>query len=146
MKTDPGERKEMKGHTSKFSARSEFRVAPIPAEKTFLLATIVYRASANLNCSPQTPWLWISRPRRIESDAISNACIQLARSWLNECVSSHAQCGHPTFLTGNWLTTRLIDVGDGATAPRLVDSSTIDRDLSGHQYVALSHCWDKEQP
>jgi hypothetical protein len=63
----------------------------------------------------------------------------LWRSWIDDCVGTHEQC-KPTDLT-QYTPTRLIDVGSGTAAPRLVESQE-----GSPEYVALSHCWGGSLP
>ncbi|KAI0534223.1 heterokaryon incompatibility protein-domain-containing protein [Xylaria digitata] len=90
---------------------------------------------------PQSPWPWISRPRKIESQALSDSFIDLASSWLDLCLSSHSKCSLSVSPSRGWLPTRLVDVGDEKTAPKLIKSSSLMASSIGYQYVALSHCW-----
>jgi hypothetical protein len=73
----------------------------------------------------------------VVEDPISEACSNVARSWLSACVGSHARCKQ---LSGNEIPTRLIDVGatDGSQRPRL---EKIAANSQGIPYVTLSHCW-----
>ena len=69
----------------------------------------------------------------------------LARRWVAECTSCHTSlCGTPRC---DGLPTRLIDVGDNVTDPKLVITAETDCIRSpGDQvlYVALSHCWGQQ--
>lgn len=68
------------------------------------------------------------------------ADIQLAKSWLNDCVGSHKIC--PKSLNSR-LPSRILDLGppEGTSDLRLlVNVNTYGR------YATLSHCWGKSQP
>jgi len=69
---------------------------------------------------------------------------QLARTWIDECISSHC---HPVE-TIPFQPTRLlyIDLVDGSYIVRLIHSSTASWNGSQAQYVALSYCWGGDQP
>ncbi|TVY82614.1 hypothetical protein LSUE1_G001372 [Lachnellula suecica] len=60
----------------------------------------------------------------------------LAKSWLEECFTSHEQCHK--LLMQRKLPARLIDVGDENRSPKLVLSAEI---LNKTRYLTLSHCW-----
>ncbi|KAL2060176.1 hypothetical protein VTL71DRAFT_9571 [Oculimacula yallundae] len=62
--------------------------------------------------------------------------IQLTRAWIEGC-ENHEDCRPPGI---PYLPTRLVHVGNSITAPRLVLSSTLNRDT---KYLTLSHCWGK---
>lgn len=69
----------------------------------------------------------------------------LARTWLNTCCESHAQCRSDSNgrLASNFqLPTRLLDIR--SNVPRLTETSNyiwVDRP----HYATLSHCWGTEQ-
>jgi hypothetical protein len=70
------------------------------------------------------------------------ADIQLAKSWLNDCVGSHKIC--PKSLNSR-LPSRILDLGSPegdltSDLRLLVNVNTYGR------YATLSHCWGKSQP
>ncbi|KAM7210750.1 HET domain containing protein [Rhypophila decipiens] len=72
---------------------------------------------------------------RLEQSLASPATFKIARSWLEECRSTHPSC---LSIQAPQLPTRVIDVGIGphsATA-RIFVPERIEAD-----YIALSHCW-----
>jgi hypothetical protein len=73
--------------------------------------------------------------RIIERRSNSDACFQLATSWLDDCIRSHSRCIRPS---NPRLPTRVIDVGssDGSIQPRLFETGS-----QRGKYLALSHCW-----
>ncbi|KAL5321062.1 hypothetical protein ACEPPN_011872 [Leptodophora sp. 'Broadleaf-Isolate-01'] len=72
--------------------------------------------------------------RPIAKRADSEACFDLIRSWMDECLVGH---GHfcPSSVISS-LPTRVIDVGNAETPPKVV----ITNGDSG-RWLALSHCW-----
>jgi hypothetical protein len=76
----------------------------------------------------------------VVEDPISEACSNVARSWLSACVESHARCKQLSEVSGNEIPTRLIYVGatDGSQKPRL---KKMEENSQGIPYVTLSHCW-----
>jgi hypothetical protein len=68
----------------------------------------------------------------------SKETLQLATSWLNNCINNHPEC-RPAFEDENWLPTRLIYVGSLSTPEqRIVAASSLRNKVS---YAALSHRW-----
>ncbi|PMD45621.1 HET-domain-containing protein, partial [Hyaloscypha variabilis F] len=64
--------------------------------------------------------------------------LQLACTWLNNCLGKHEQC-RPSFEDESWLPTRLIYVGTlGTPAIRLVSTGSLSEKV---RYAALSHRW-----
>ncbi|KAI1354063.1 hypothetical protein F5Y01DRAFT_322329 [Xylaria sp. FL0043] len=104
------------------------------------------KCNAEFCNSLQSPWLWISRPQKIESGALSDSCIDLTVPWLDLCLSSHAKCSLSVSPFRDWLPTCLMDGGDEQTAPKLMESSSLMASFIVGRYVGLSHCWGKEQP
>lgn len=71
----------------------------------------------------------------------SAGAIQLAASWINECVSNHDGCRVPsTRESSGFVPTRLVDVSKDPIC--LVNSAEhfLGKDTD-RRYVALSHCW-----
>lgn len=81
----------------------------------------------------------VAEARDIESSGLSEDCFNLARSWLENCVSTHTTCAsrHKSRLP-----TRLLDVGSSTSSPRLY----IPNDKEEAGYIALSHCWGTSPP
>jgi hypothetical protein len=75
--------------------------------------------------------------RNVENDATSLACLDLARSWIDECDTTHLDC----HVRPHRLPTRVINVGSDATEPRLHISRG-----EFARYIALSHVWGHYQP
>lgn len=74
-------------------------------------------------------------PRRpISTDSSSEACLNMAASWLERCASSHESCPPQAAVP---LPTRLIDIPEEGQECRLHISTSGEK---GH-YVTLSHCW-----
>lgn len=73
----------------------------------------------------------------VVEDPISEACSNIALSWLSACVESHARCKG---FSENEIPTRLIYVGatDGLQRPRL---EIMPANSQETLYVTLSHCW-----
>ena len=67
--------------------------------------------------------------------------LQIAKKWLNDCVTGHASCA-PEPRSGRWYPSRLLDLDsptqDGLTSLRLI--TTKSHSLEGH-YTTLSHRW-----
>lgn len=63
----------------------------------------------------------------------------IAMQWLANCTTHHAKC-REEFIAGDWLPTRLIDVGVSGQQPRLIITSELKRE-SNVGYVTLSHRW-----
>jgi hypothetical protein len=78
----------------------------------------------------------------------SEASLEMARFWLQECLMRHPECARDG--TG-WLPTRVIDVGDadGERVPRLLETVDLPSAMLGPEnplaFVALSHCWGTKQ-
>ncbi|KAI6438718.1 hypothetical protein MCOR22_008587 [Pyricularia oryzae] len=84
--------------------------------------------------TPDPPALGgVQRPT--ELDQGSPLAFEWARNKLDECVLSHSRCNNPS-PKPPVLPTRVIDVGDDTTAPRLVAG----RPARG-RWIALTHCW-----
>lgn len=78
----------------------------------------------------------LAEAARTTTSTGSIPAMQLAKTWLEQCLFEHAKCPKPTIRT--WRPTRLLEVA-GSTV-RLVSSSQHSGDLS---YATLSHCWGK---
>jgi len=93
--------------------------------------SIVLRSCADA----PTPWPSIGWKgcRTVEDDPSSPACIDLARRWIEDCISSHPCCC--TFKSP--LPKRVVDVGSEEVEPRLYLSQK-DEIVP---YTALSYCW-----
>lgn len=78
---------------------------------------------------------WVDR-RDVARYAESAQCTGLVFDWLQDCINHHPFCDRICGKTPPHLPTRVIDVGDEVSPPRLVQSKS----MSGH-YVALSYCW-----
>ncbi|KAK4164312.1 heterokaryon incompatibility protein-domain-containing protein [Cladorrhinum sp. PSN259] len=82
--------------------------------------------------------------REVDPDSSSTTCMNLAKSWFDECITSHKFCRQgpqevlppPTILP-----TRVIDVGSDDAEPRLC----LPQGKTG-TWVALSHCWGGFRP
>lgn len=81
-----------------------------------------------------TPWDLVGGDdcRTVSSDSSSQACFDLARSWIDTCVHSHEECRSGT----SQLPTRVIHVGSEHVEPRLYISHG-----EKATYLALSHVW-----
>ncbi len=89
----------------------------------------------------------LSRCSELENDSTgSSSTFELAKYWLSECLDNHLDCPKPA---SGKLPTRLVDVVslDSQESVRLVESTEILDDVlpSQQRYVALSHCWGKQQ-
>ena len=71
--------------------------------------------------------------RPIAVDSGSRQSLDVAASWLKNCIEKHERC--PTEDTS--LPSRILDVGMSGDTIRLIDSTAT---LSG-KYASLSHCW-----
>lgn len=67
------------------------------------------------------------------SDSQQYVYLQIAASWLKNCIENHPGC---TIANQNFMPTRLINVGNNALDPFLVEGK-----LEPAPYVALSYCW-----
>jgi Heterokaryon incompatibility protein (HET) len=66
--------------------------------------------------------------------------LQLASSWLHNCINNHPQC-RPTFEDENWLPTRLIYLGVlDSPVLRIVSTSSLPHRVP---YATLSHRWGR---
>lgn len=64
--------------------------------------------------------------------------LELAKEWFSLCTSQHASCGRNYFVP-----TRLIEIGDQSTPPRLREKGDLDAKV---KYMTLSHCWGQHVP
>ena len=67
----------------------------------------------------------------------SQACLALAKQWLESCIHKHTTCARPKALHG-WKPKRLIDIDPQRSSLQLCSSQTIQ---DGFKYVTLSHHW-----
>ncbi|CZR67858.1 uncharacterized protein PAC_17757 [Phialocephala subalpina] len=83
--------------------------------------------------------------RRYEPNTNNEQTYELAASWIQTCVETHAYCNRATPLPRNRiLPTRLLDVGSGPERkPKLVLTNSLPSET---QYMTLSHCWGGFQP
>lgn len=72
--------------------------------------------------------------RPISAEPLSDACIAQIQQWLSDCTQNHHRC---PLNEAPRMPTRLIDVGDEYTRPRLRINAPVDTG----KWVALSHCW-----
>lgn len=72
----------------------------------------------------------------------SGKCLQMAKRWLEKCLTSHASCGQ---WSGQSLPTRLLDVGD-STGSDTIRLALADEVPDGSPYLTLSYCWGKTKP
>jgi hypothetical protein len=73
--------------------------------------------------------------RAVYSDSASKGCISVAEEWLRTCLHEHKECS-PLRAHASPLPTRVIDVGDEDSYPRLVTSNG-----KTEPWIALSYCW-----
>jgi hypothetical protein len=67
----------------------------------------------------------------------SKESLDLARTWLNDCKQSHADCQLNRI--SDWVPTRLIDLGcESEVVPKIVEFRNCRSDI---EYCTLSHCW-----
>ncbi|KAL2074110.1 hypothetical protein VTL71DRAFT_7888 [Oculimacula yallundae] len=82
--------------------------------------------------------------RPIPNNTSSYANVQLARRWLNECMTSHRMCRHVS-PSSAWYPTRLVDMGFIATGYiKVVQPRQHNEQIMG-KYVTLSHCWGETE-
>lgn len=73
--------------------------------------------------------------RSVYADPSHIDCVSVAKDWLHTCLTEHKRCD----ITSKYdkpLPTRVIDVGDEATRPKLTTTSG-----ENGTYIALSYCW-----
>ena len=77
----------------------------------------------------------MSRRRKPDRDALSDANVSLINHWLRDCSKLHTECWYKSDIQ---LPARVIDVSplDSSQQPRLVA-----RSMESVNYVAFSHCW-----
>ncbi|KAH0565967.1 hypothetical protein GP486_000635 [Trichoglossum hirsutum] len=85
-----------------------------------------------------SPWPIIGAARGVSLDSSSDECIDLASSWIRECIDNHRNCHH---IECTPLPTRVIDVGSDNVEPRLYVSKQ-----EKAKYITLSHCWGGKIP
>jgi hypothetical protein len=73
--------------------------------------------------------------RAVYSDSASKGCISVAEEWLRTCLHEHKECS-PLRAYASPLPTRVIDVGDEDSYPKLVTSGG-----KVEPWIALSYCW-----
>ena len=73
--------------------------------------------------------------RAVYSDSASKACMSVVQEWLRTCLREHKECS-PLCEPASLLPTRVIDVGDKDSDPRLVTSTG-----KIEPWIALSYCW-----
>jgi hypothetical protein len=71
----------------------------------------------------------------VYSDSASKGCISVVEEWLQTCLHEHKDCSR-LCERASPLPTRVIDVGDEHSDPRLVTSNG-----KIEPWVALSYCW-----
>ncbi|KAH6706633.1 heterokaryon incompatibility protein-domain-containing protein [Leptodontidium sp. MPI-SDFR-AT-0119] len=80
-----------------------------------------------------SPWPTVRVARDLPPSTSSSTSLNLAKSWIHECVSNHADCS----FSKTALPTRVIDIGSkGNMDPRLLVSNG-----EFAEYAALSYCW-----
>ncbi|KAH8683263.1 heterokaryon incompatibility protein-domain-containing protein [Tricladium varicosporioides] len=84
-----------------------------------------------------TSWPAVGQARHISVDSSSDDSIAMASRWLSECTEKHKNCHFPPSTT---LPTRVIEVGEKGTNPRLHETNS-----ATGRYAALSHCWGTER-
>ncbi|KAH7072775.1 heterokaryon incompatibility protein-domain-containing protein [Paraphoma chrysanthemicola] len=84
-------------------------------------------------CPQADPWDRFQRRQSIPSSARSSETVSFCKDKLQECIATHEKChrGH------GWLPTRLLFLGDGLRAIRLIETCN----LETRHYAALSHPW-----
>lgn len=77
------------------------------------------------------------------SSTDSDATMELAKYWLNRCLSSHDKCRLETPANElPFIPTRVVDVGTNDDEIRLVETAKeLQAADADRGYVALSHCW-----
>jgi hypothetical protein len=73
--------------------------------------------------------------RVLVSESPPEAHLEVAKQWLDKCLSSHIICREHSQNFPE-LPIRVIDVGQHDVSPRLIDGSGI-----SSSYATLSHCW-----
>lgn len=79
--------------------------------------------------------------RPIQRHVFSEPCIDIAKRWISDCVSSHSECQRP--VVGN-PPTRLLHVGNEDLYPDINLCET--KNQQGIRWCALSYCWGIDQP
>ncbi|TLD19244.1 hypothetical protein PspLS_09967 [Pyricularia sp. CBS 133598] len=90
-------------------------------------------ASFELETPKQLPFGEAKRPTELDQGSL--LAFEWARSQFDKCLYSHSSCNNLSPKPPS-LPTRVIDVGDDTTPPRLVKGHP----AKGH-WIALSHCW-----
>lgn len=87
----------------------------------------------------------LERAAILQNDSTgSDASLELAKFWLDNCVDSHYKCRqHYSPGEDTWLPTRLIDVANDTI--RLIETKDSICASNDRRYVSLSHCWGKIQ-
>ncbi len=74
----------------------------------------------------------------VQADPLSQASLDIARGWLEECERRHdtACCG-----SEGWLPTRLLEVPPSSDTIYLRHGASLPSPPKDTRYIALSHCW-----
>lgn len=77
-------------------------------------------------------------PRAVSSSPIDTAAVDIASSWLTQCLTSHSHCSRPERAP---LPTRILDIQPSGSTFNL--RLQVNKGHQG-QYITLSHCWGLE--
>lgn len=78
--------------------------------------------------------------KAVQPDPASEESLQIARSWHSDCLKNHRKCAR-TLSQKRPLPTRVVDVGDATTNPRI---TVMDGTVG--MWAALSYCWGGNSP
>lgn len=87
-----------------------------------------------------SPWAAICPKIVVPQNFDSKESLKSAKTWFKNCEQNHTKCSiQPTFLP-----TRFLDLypSDGLNEIKFIDTNHLD---ITSRYIALSHCWGKEQ-
>ena len=95
--------------------------------------------SPDLSLSYPQPWKHIARSFRTTGFTGSESAVEIAKDWLNDCITSHPNCRDNHDQT---LPTRLLDL---ELLHNTKDLKLVETTGESGQYAALSHCWGTTQ-
>ncbi|KAB5577786.1 heterokaryon incompatibility protein-domain-containing protein [Coniochaeta sp. 2T2.1] len=123
---------------SRVSKVSVKKVKDKPLELTWNVSGLPSTEIVEIYSHVESPTIypWAGPSTEISLDSSSPACFELVKSWISDCLTSHASCPVDR---SPLLPTRVVDVGldSSSQPPRLHISAPDQRE----EYIALSHCW-----
>jgi hypothetical protein len=120
-----------------YDCQGDFKVLPLEGMPQLFRAEMLRESSSDVreDIQPSMMQQWVPR------NTSDPKCLDMARTWLTDCLRSHEVCQRHGF-DQEFYPTRLLDLGTALNAPSCRLQNCVKETPSG-PYCTLSHCWGK---